>query len=227
MQVKTWGELRLQLRNELNLGDQGLVEDDELMAMANRALQFAEGEIHSLNEDYFRTSDTLSLVSGIDTYSLPTRAFGAKFRLIQFDDGDTVYEIPRIRSKDIGKVRDGEEYRYDLDNSPSYGCRMVFYPTPDVSGAYVKRWYLRRVNEITSDESLVDLPEFWTFVYNYIKVQVLLKSEGVTSPALLDAARAELQMARDLMVRTLSSCVVDEDEGRLDMDFSFYNDSEV
>jgi hypothetical protein len=55
----------------------------------------------------------------------------------------------------------------------------------------------------------------------------LLKSDGVTSPALLSAAQAELQMARDLMVRSLSSIVVDEAEGDLDLDFSFYNDSEA
>jgi hypothetical protein len=227
MEARQWGALRLELRNELNLGDQGLVEDAELMVMANRALQFAESEIHSLNEDYFRTFDTLTLVKDIATYGLPTRAYGAKLRLVQYDDGSSVYEVTRIKLKDIGNVGDGDEYRYDLDNSATYGCRMVFFPTPSEGGAYIKRWYLRRVNEITSDASYVDLPEFSTFVFAYIKVQVLLKSDGVTSPALLSAAQAELQMARDLMVRSLSSIVVDEAEGDLELDFSFYNDSEA
>jgi hypothetical protein len=216
-----------EIRNELNLGDQGLVGDPELMVMANRGLQFAESEIHSLNEDYFRTSDVLTLVAETSTYDLPIGIYGGKLRLVQFDDGNTVYEVTKIRSKDIGGVRDGMEYRYDLDNSGTFGVRMVIYPTPITGGAYVKRWYLRRANVIVDAASLVDLPEFSTFLFSYVKVQVLLKSDGVTSPALLSAAQAELQMARDLMVRSLSSIVVDEAEGDLDLDFSFYNDSEA
>lgn len=227
MEGRTWGQLRLELRNELNLGDQGLVEDAELMVMANRGLMFAESEIHSMNEQYFGTSDVLSLVSGTASYPLPTNIFGCKLMLVQFDDGVTKYEMPRIRKRDIANVQDGQEYRYDLDNSSTLGMRQVVYPTPTVSGAYVKRWYLRRANLLVDDTTVVDLPEFSTFLFAYVKMQVLLKSEGVTSPALLQAAQTELQMARDLMVKVLSSSVIDNDEGQVDADFSFYNESEA
>jgi hypothetical protein len=227
MEAKTWGQMRSELRNELNLGDQGLVEDPELMVMANRGLQFAESEIHSLNEDYFRTHDVLTLVDGISTYNLPSGIYGAKLRKVLFDDGTTSYEVCRIRNKDIGQSFTGQRLHYELDNSSLYGMRMAFSPSVDVTGPFIKRWYLRRAKVITSDDSVVDLAEFSAFIYNYVKVQVLLKSDGVTSPALLSAAQAELQMARDLMVRVLSSIVVDEDEGEIDLDMSFFHDSEV
>lgn len=227
MEAKTWGAMRLELRNELNLGDQGLVENDELMVMANRGLQFAEAEIHSTNEQYFRTNDVLTLVAGTSEYALPTDVFGCKLLLVEFDDGDAIYEIPRIRQRDIGLVEDGQELRYDLDNSTANGMRMKFYPTPtaDEAGANVKRRYLRRVKLITSDATVVDLPEFSLFVFAYVKVQVLLKSEVIGTPALLTAAQTELQMARDLMVKSLSSAVPDETEGQVDGDMSFYNES--
>lgn len=226
MERKTWGQMRLELRDELNLGDQGLVENAELMVMANRALRVAEAEVHSLNEDYFRTSDTLTMVQGVSDYDLPTDLFGAKLRLVQFDDGvRRPYQVVRIRPRDVEGVRVQDDYQYSLDNSTAYGMRMRFYPTPRETGAFVTRWYLRRARMIESDATVIDLPEFSSFIFNYVKMQVLLKTEGVTSPMLLQNAQAELQMARDLMVRSLSSCVVDEEEGRLDIDYSFYNES--
>lgn len=230
MEAKTWGTIRLELRNELNLGDQGLVENDELMVMANRGLLFAEAEIHSTNEEYFKTSDVLTLVAGTAAYALPTNIFGCKLRMVQFDDGvNSPYEITRIRQRDIGLVKEDMDLRYELNNSASSGMQMIFHPTPtaDEAGAYATRWYLRRATLITSDLSVVDLPEFSLFVYAYVKVQVLLKSEIIGTPALLQAAQTELQMARDLMVKSLSSAVPDDNEGQMDGDFSFYNESEA
>lgn len=227
MEAKTWGSMRLEIRNELNLGDDGLVDDTELMAMANRALQLAEGEIHSLNEDYLRTQDVLTLVNGVSTYDLPSDCFGAKLRLVEYDNGEVHYEVRRIHPKKICRNHDGQDFQYELNNSTTFGCRMVFYPTPVQGGAYVKRWYLRRASTIVDDASVVDLPEFSSFIFNYVKVQCLLKGEGVISPVLLEIARADLKETRDLMVKTLASFVVDDDEGVIEADMSFYNESIV
>lgn len=226
MEAQPWGAMRLAIRNELNLGDQGLVDDAELLCMANRALQMAEGEIHSLNEDYFRTSDKLTLVGGTAEYALPIGIYGTKLRMVLFDDGTKRYEVKRVRPNHLGHVH-SDRLRYELDNSSTLGCRMVFRDTPTVDGQFIKRWFIRRVNPIVSDVTVIDLPEFSIFVFNFVKMQCLCKAEGVVSPVLLEMAKTELQMARDLMVGSLSVAVVDEDEGAIDSDMSFYNESIV
>jgi len=95
--------------------------------------------------------------------------------------------------------------------------QLLLSPTPTESGAYVKMWHLRNATRLTGDSSACDIPEFITFIYAYIKEQVMAK-EG--HPSLIKAVQDTLRQ-RELMKVTLQTMVPDG-ENTIEPDLDIY-----
>lgn len=81
-------------------------------------------------------------------------------------------------------------------------------------------WHIRSVVIPTSPTDLVDFPEFWNFIAQYMIVQCLMKEIG--NPRITGEA-ARLTEIKDQMLSTLSNMVPDQDD-ILEKDVSSFED---
>lgn len=218
----TWTQVYAKMTAELDLegGDDDFVDESEMMAYANDAIDEAEALIHTLYEDYFLTRGTITLVSGTDSYSLTsnlTSLYGHKIRAVIYFNGNEVYEVPRIRdwkkflAYRLGRVNNtsATDLSYFLSNTTPGAPDLVFTPVPAVSGAYIEVWYLRQANRLAAGSDVVDIPEFVAFIFDYIRERVAYK-EGAGSPR-HQSAKADLEKTRQIMTDTLTQMVADGD----------------
>lgn len=202
------------------------VSNDEMAGYANEAIDVAEAEIISIKEDYFVTSSGLTLVQGTSDYDLPSNIYAQKIKEIVYANGPKIYEILPLRAprKFLEKALldynpSGEsEYNYIL-KSVTAGAqdKIVLVPTAQESGAYVTIWYHRNANRIGMVNSgelitrsaqlatVIDIPEFYLYLVEHMKVRCKEKEVGATLPVL----RENLKIFKDEMVETLTERMPD------------------
>jgi hypothetical protein len=223
----TWSEIRTKVENDLDLQDESFITATELLAYANEAIDEAEAEIHSIYEDYFLSRATITLVSGTDEYDFPSDVYANKIRGIFYKNGSTVVPVKRLKES-----RKFEEYTINLTTSAAPGCynylllnqtagspQIVLSPPVVESGAYIQVWYLRNANRLTVDADVCDIPEFASFVMQYMKVRCYEK-EGHPN---LQKAMYDLEAQRVQMTDTLTAMVPDA-ENQIEPDMSAYDD---
>lgn len=228
MKIWTYSELDEKVRMDLDLEDEDMIQDAEMLGYCNEAIDEAEAEILKLNEDYFLTSDLLSLVSGTDAYDFPEDIYGQKIRALLYRNGSRRFPITRYRrSQKFEKILEdtinsatSQDYKWYPKNSTDDGYQMVLVPVPAESGAYVTRWYIRNAARMTGANSQLDIPEFANFIIMYMKAMCLKKDNGNVLPP--DAA-AMLQQQRQMMIDTLTE-QVDDDDTNVEGDFTHYQD---
>jgi hypothetical protein len=219
--LRTWtfAEIKEKVLADLDLQGEDFVDDDEMMGYANDAIDEAEAQIHNLNEDYFLTSDAVSLELSEDEYDLPTDIYGAKIRAVHYDDGTDCYDVKRIKLKDIPNVQTQDPYRWIYKNESGHG-KFKIYPVSRVtSSTAMTRWYIRNANRLTASDSVCDIPEFARFVIDFVKVQCAVKE---LNPQLA-FYKQQLEESRALMIQTLTEMVPDEDND-IEKDLSHYDD---
>lgn len=227
MKTYTWTELKLEVQREMDLIDEDtndtedFVSDNELLQYANAAIDEAEAEIHKLYQDYFKTSTTLSLVSGTSEYSMPSNIYANKIRWLQYDDGSKSYQIKKIRFEDIPLVQTGDDFMYDITfDTIANGYKLVLYPTPATTDSTsVTMWYIRNANFLTTGTDYIDIPECIRFIKAFMKHEIATK-EG--NP-LVQKYETEMEKARQQMKTTLADMTVDEDLD-IKQDMSFYEE---
>lgn len=228
MTKKIWtvAEAISRVQAEMDLEEETFLKDpDDYIIFINDAIDEAEAEIHGLNEDYMLTSSTLDIVSGTKQYALPNTIYANKLKHVQFKRNSTdMHKVRRIAPHKVAwaeesTLNDPEWYLIRNDGTAD-GVEIEFYPTPTTSTTGgITLWYLRNAERVAATTDLIDLPEFASFVFAYMKYRVAAKE---MSPV-LDNYLAELQNQRDLMKRTLSQMIVDPQE-TLPKDMSFYAD---
>lgn len=220
MRLWSYGEIKTKVELDLDLQGQEFVTDAEMLGYCNDGIAKAEATIHNLNEDYFLDSDYVPLVAGVSAYDLPSNVFGMKIRQVVYDDGTSRYEVRRIRLQQISCVDPKDGYMHHIESSGTSGTKMVIFPASRVtSSTYMRRWFIRHSNRMVADGDVCDIPEFVSYVVNYMKVQCALKDGHPR----LDAFQAELADSRELMVSTLIEMVPDENND-IPMDLSFYDE---
>lgn len=221
----TYSQLKTKIENDLDLIDEDFVTEAELLGYFNEAIKDAEAVVHNLGLEarYFLTNDTMSLVSGTADYDPPSDIYATKFVNVFYDNGSLKYPVERIRDfKDIPYIQTGEDYRYIIFNLTA-GPKMRFYPTPAESGAYVPRYYIREVRQLTTSTSAsntLEIPEAQNFILQHAKLRIYEKER--ISPN-IEKAMMDLKTQHDLMVQTLQEMVPDNNNKILP-DYSFYND---
>jgi hypothetical protein len=236
MKQWTYGEVRTRVTNELDLQNETMISPDEMVGFCNEAMTEAESEIHKISEDYFLKTAPVTLVTGTQLYSLPADIFANKIRAIIYQNGAIVYPLRRIRGEtkfydatvtDYFGAAQYYRYRYFIINTSSaVGYQIQIHPPAVENGQLLTIWYLRGVNlvplvstgsQAASDAVILDIPEFYTFILQYMKCKCLEKEGDLR----LETAVVALQHQRQMMVDTLTQMVPDDDDTVVP-DQSFY-----
>jgi hypothetical protein len=230
MSFKTYQQLEDKILLDLDLQDENMISTgagSEMMGYCNDAIHEAESIIHSLCEDYFLSTTTLSLVATQADYSFPSDIYADKIRRLLYSNGSTIYAIKRIRTKDVferiavaNRSPNTNRFEHILINTTASGRKIRFVPTPQASETdTVIVWYIRNATQVSAVSDTVDIPEFSNFVEKYMKKMCLAK-EG--HPGLAEAI-ASLEAEKQLMIQALTNREPDTDD-ELEMDMSFYQE---
>lgn len=218
---------KTKIENDLDLTEETFITDTELLGYMNEAIDEAEAEILSLNEDYFLTRAYLALVIGTEEYILPADIYANKIRRIIYKNGSQVYTIERIR--DYHKFEEysveavyqsSTRYQYFPLNDAVGVPKLLFSPpAKETSSQNVRIWYLRNANRLTAFTDTCDIPEFANFIMQYVKVRCYEKEGHVNT----SKAMEDLEQQRAQMQSTLANMVPDDDN-TIEPDFSSYEE---
>jgi hypothetical protein len=135
MKIWTYLEAKNKLEIDHDLEDETFVQGNELIGYFNDALNEAESEIITINEDYLKSKFYLPLVQGTAVYSLPINIYANKIRKIMYSAGSIIYEVVRYRG--VTKFTDmsftdqfgqADDYRYDLINDNPGQAQIELHP---------------------------------------------------------------------------------------------------
>lgn len=227
MTKKIWTvtEVIEKIQDECDLQEETFIDEAEYISYINEAIDEAEAEILNIYQGYFNRKTNVSLVDGTTTYDLPNTFYATKIKTIYYKNGTEFHQLKRVNRARIPYYESlttaDRPFWYDLINEgTATGDQIVFYPTPTVTLANaIEIWFVRNAERVSALTDLIDIPEFISFIFAYLKVKVALKE---VSPILPQRQRG-LEIQRDLMRRTLDNMVPDPDEN-MEVDMSFYNE---
>lgn len=248
MKVWTFGDLITAAQNETDTANEDFAIPDELVGYYNDGVHEAESEILTIYEDYFLNYATLTLTQGQAAISLPSDCYASKIRALIYVNGSTIYPVQRFRQganrkffeiELINSQSTSDDYQYLLTNtSATNGYQIYLVPAARETGAYGKLWYIRNALRVSTASELsqeptdpltsgqkatkVDIPEFYTFLKEYVKGKIRAKENGGVIPS---ESVAVIQQQRQMMVDTLTRMVPDDDD-RIVPDVSHYAEHE-
>jgi len=224
----TRAEIIRKVQLDLDLEDEEFVQSDEMIGYVNEAVEETEKIVHDLHEDYFlRKSDPIAVVSGEDEIDLPSDIFANKIRKLVYVSGGRAYVVERIKNwhkfeeytdSRLSSPGETDEWKYFITNAAPGERKILLSPPPAESGNLLTAWYLRRANRLEEDDDVLDIPEAYNFVVQYVKVRCTHKEK---LPA--DKEEAILLAMRGALEATLTGMVPD-DENELEMDLSIYEE---
>lgn len=222
----TLTQIREKIKRDLDLQAEDFVRPSELTDYINEAIDEAEAEIHSTYEDYFLTRHTLTLVANQEAYDLPTNIYGHKIRGVIYNNSSSIYRVRRARDwRKFEKYAIAKEfetsdlYEYFIVNESTGEPKLILVPRARDAGDFITVWYIRQANRLEADSDICDIPEFYNFIFQYVKVRVYEKEMHPNAPQ----ARMDLQQQRQLMVGTLQTAQPDA-ENKMELDMSYYEE---
>lgn len=221
-----WGQIKAKIRRDLDLEAEVFVRPEELCGYANEAIDEAEAEIHGMYEDYFLSRRTIDLVEGQEEFDLPDDIYAHKIRRIVYNDSSQVYTVTRIQDwkkfeqHNITSVFSTTDlYQFFFLNTVPGEPKILLVPRSRDVGPYLNVWYLRQANRLEEDSDICDIPEFYNFIFQYMKVRIYEK-EGHPN---LGKAVSDLEQQRRQMTSTLAQIAPDA-QNEIEMDSSFYEE---
>ncbi len=221
MRQWTYLEMKTKVEKDLDLEDETFIQPDEMLGYFNEAIDNVEADVHTIYEDYFLTTTTLSLVTGTQDYSFPSDIYANKIRDIYYTNGQIKYQVRKWSQPlhMIALLDNTDDYRYIPINTSANGYQLRILPPSQETSTNMTIWYLRNAKRMVNDSDVCDIPEFINYVIQFVKQRCYEKEGHVnTLKAIQDT-----EMQKKLMVETLSSMVDDEDN-EIRKDFSFYED---
>jgi hypothetical protein len=233
----TWTQIWAKVKDEHDIDDSDdFISQSEAMGYANDAIDEAEAEICTIYEDYFLTRGTIALVSGTGEYAMPSTIYAHKIRGITYFNGSNVYPVKRIRDwKKFLHYRwarsesTSEDYRYFIINEVAGTPKILLSPVAYETGTYLEIWFTRQASRFESGADVCDIPEFHTFVMDYIDERIEAKraaGSGRHQTALvkLNGSPDGTNVgSRQRMINTLTAMVPDGDN-EIEADFSAYEE---
>lgn len=221
--MTTWLELKTEIEDEMDIdfSDDDFIDEAEAIRVANRAINTCSLIMYSMHQDYFLEDAYITLVDGTSAYAMPTNIFGNKLRFVQYNYNNERYEVPRIKLHEKADVDDNQDYLYDIENDYTDRTKFILYPASRISSATALRvWYIRKVNTVSGDSSVIDLPSD-IYVKEKLRKYISVK-EG--NPMTEDSLR-DLAEAKQLFIETFEIMIPDENKV-LDMDLTHYEEHE-
>lgn len=240
MQSVTYGMLDNKIRKDLDLQDaENFLGHDEMAGLFNEAIDVAESQILKIDEDYFLTKTSLSLVNGAADILLPSDIYAQKIRAIIYKNGSTIYEVKRLRDPKSfleralinDQVNNTEDYMYFLRMDAGVAQAVAELTPPAYeSGAYLTMHYIRNAARVPLIEegstraaqiaTVIDIPEWRALLEQYVKMRCFEKLKDQAAEA---AAVLKVKALTDAMVDTLTCRVPDRDD-EVPQDTSHYEE---
>lgn len=115
-------------------------------------LLIASEELHSrvlpllmsVREDYYVTSQSITIVAGTSSYQLNNRATGFIVRDVRFTKGNEIRSIPLIRREDVHTSTSGNLEAYYLEHD-----KIIVFPPPASAEGTLTVEYYWRPNKLT------------------------------------------------------------------------------
>jgi hypothetical protein len=219
--MATWGTVKALIQAQTDTEDEDFVSSPEMLGYANQALNQVERIVLNLAEDYLLAKPaTVTLVDGTSEYSLPTGIYAQKIRRVIYNNGSSKYLIRRIKKlEETVTLGSGDSYKYLVTNDSTDGMKIHLYPTPAEAGANVSVWFLRNINPIVDDDTVLDVSESIDYIVQFCKDAVMNKDNfTINAPP-----SGALQKEEQNLIESLSERFPDEDNIP-EMDTSFYNE---
>ena len=149
--------------------------------------------ISAYGEDYYTTDHDITLISGTDTYSLPSDFY--KVVSVELDIGGSEY-IPLDRFSLRNRGRGFYNRYYNVYKYRLIGDNIHFTPNPS-TGTTVKLWYIPlATNLVNSTDELKGFNGWEEFIIIDAAIKALRKEESDTT---------ELERDRAILVRRLDA----------------------
>lgn len=228
---ETYGNMKAKIERDLDTEDEDFVQEAELLEYFNDAQRECEAHIHKLGlEDiYFKTSDTPSLVTSTSSYSMPSDIYLNKILKCVYNDGNRVFEVKKLKGRtrylDKALIENSTVsqpiYQYDITNaSAALGTKWVLTPASQETSTNIERHYIRKVAALEDDDSICDVPDVClNFIYAYVSWRIW----GKEGDARATDAKDEMLRQQGLMLETLSEMTPD-DNNDVEMDGSIYDE---
>jgi hypothetical protein len=219
MRTWTWGELKSNLQKMHGIETDQSYDEQELLDMANKAINKVESKIINLNQDYFLENEELAVVAGQASYDLPESIYASKLRRLFQTKGTTTKKLFRI--KDLDATISNNSTQYLILNSAT-GRKIKLFPTPSEDST-IEIYFTRNARELTlsgGDSQLCDIPEYAHAVLAYMSYLVEFKDKSPTTPLAKQDYMEQIQE----MTETLATGIDDEDNS-IEPDAEFYLDS--
>ena len=223
----TYAQIKAKVLADLGLEQEEFVTDSELMGYCNEAIDEAEAEIHTIYEDYFLKPASINLVAGTNLYAIPTDIYANKIRKVLYYENNTNY-YPVLRLKHNEQFLDiletnanntDQNYRYMLINmDAATGFQLQLIPASRITltGGLVI-WYIRNANRIVAETDVCDIPEFVSFVLQWMKMRCYEKEGNPMLPTAIQM----LDQQRNQMISTLTN-KIDDGENEIEKDLDIY-----
>lgn len=231
MQYKTYATLKSEVLIETDTEAEDFIQASEVLAYFNDAINEAEAHIHKLGleDDYFLSTAQFSLTNGLQYLTMPSDIYATKIRGLIYATTEKTYPIKGIKGpkkfeemQDILMNSGGQPYyQYQILNaSAANGHRIHLFPySYETATNCITMYYIRNANEVTVDASVVDIPEFYSFIKAYVKYKIYDKEGSVKA----SDAKADLDKERLLMIETLTEMTPDYNN-EIPPDLSIYEE---
>lgn len=232
--VWTWAGVWALLEQQLDLENENIVDEEEMCGYANEAIDHCEGIINGINEEYFLKRSTITVVSGTDSYDIPTSMYANKIRSVIYYNGTDVYVIDRIPtlskfieyrlSRANSETADEVKMQYFLANHDIGDPQIIFTPAP--TGGSIEVWHYRNANRlvfgsVTPGDLTIDLPECIQYIFDYCHERFAWKLAA--GGARHQTAIKRMADTEAKMVIKLKPAIVDGNED-IEMDMSVYEE---
>lgn len=198
MALVTLSDLRTRVRQRANMENSQFVTDAELTIYVNQAIaDLRDKMISKVGEDYFADEEIYNLLTGVESYALPSDFYKILYVEVKGDDG-YYYKMRRFEVSErnfgaspINYYIPDIRYRLRANN-------IVFTPQNLIGGREVKMTYVPIPAELSNNSDTLQGYNGWeTYVIVYAARMALVKEESDTSQ--LDAELMKLDARMEAM----------------------------
>jgi hypothetical protein len=223
--IVSLSELRLLARQRADMENSQFISDDEWRRMINRSYaELYDLVVTSANsEDYFLKSDTISLVSGTDSYDLPADFY--KMRGVDINSGGSSTPLRRYNfsQRNVGSLYAiASDMRYHVQ-----GSKIIFNPTPSTSDT-ATLWYIpspKKFLEYTVTAITRGSSTMWTIGAHNFAVDDLLDGVNFLVAANYNVNQKVTAVGANTVTTDLNSAGLADPTffGRIESRYDFYS----
>lgn len=216
-------DIQARVRADLDIEEEGFWSDADLNRFINTCIRELNSELLTLYEDYFLCVQTTSLVSAQKDYSYPTDIYHDKIRKIIYINGNTKYEVMRIRDLlTIPEIEDSDDFMWIPIYDATTGRKIRLHPTPSASETNVLTiYYIREIPEMTSDIITLPYTQLQDYIIAKTKYYCEMKDQNVETAQIYEQESARYMRG---IVESFSTMILDGND-ELKVSSEFYEDS--